>query len=82
MLTISKLKIEFVKIKAALTLSMRKKESYYQTIEELAFQSVFEEENILIVLRNKWSEIQWLFAATGVILGIIYAFKNILSWFL
>jgi hypothetical protein len=78
MLTISKLKIEFVKFKVALTVSIRKKEGYYHSVEELAFQSV-SEENIFIFLKNKWSEIQWIFAAAGAMLGIIYAFKNILS---
>lgn len=79
MLTISKIKMKFVVIKSKLfTLSTRKKESHYKTIEELAFNSVFEE-NIFIVLRNKWNEIYWLFVATGTILGIIYFLTKTLS---
>jgi len=78
MLTISKLKIVFVKIKSVLTFSASKKETYCKSIEQLAFQSMFEE-NIFLNLKNKWSESQWLFTATGVIFGSIYASIKILS---
>ncbi len=47
-------------------------------IEELSFQSV-DEDDFLIVLKEKWHELSWLFGAAASIIGIIYIIKQILA---
>lgn len=78
MATISVIKMKFVVIKAKIFALPNRRESYYKTIEELAFNSVFEED-IYIVLKNKWANHSWVFGITAAILGIIYYIKEILS---
>ena len=46
--------------------------------ECLGFQSVFEDD-ILIVLKEKWHEYSWIFVAVTSILGIILILKNIFT---
>lgn len=77
MATISEIKMKFIMIKAIFSLPNRR-ESYYKTIEELAFSSV-SEEDIYIVLKNKWADHSWVFGLAATILGIIYFTKKILS---
>ncbi len=46
--------------------------------EYLGFQSV-SEDDLLIVLKQKWHEYNWMFVAITSVLGIILILKNILA---
>ncbi|MDD2933300.1 MAG: hypothetical protein WC009_13205 [Methylotenera sp.] len=79
MTTISEIKIIIIVIKSKfLALFIGQNQLYDKIIEELTFNSRFED-SIFIVLQNKWDELHWLFVATGTILGIIYALMKILG---
>lgn len=72
MLKISKIKMKLVMIKSILfSFSKKQKVKDSRVIEELAFNSVFEN-NIFDVLRKKWTDNSWIIEAAAVVLGLVY----------